>query len=37
MGSAVIVSDRPIVVVADLRSDVFEGDPEMLYNGVSLE
>ncbi|MBM4409847.1 MAG: hypothetical protein FJ037_00720 [Chloroflexi bacterium] len=37
VGSVVIVSDRPIVVVADLRSDVFEGDPEMLYNGVSLD
>lgn len=37
VGSVVIVSDRPIVVVADLKSDVFEGDPEMLYNGVSLE
>ena len=37
VGSVVIVSDRPVVVVANLRSDVFEGDPEMLYNGVSLE
>ncbi len=37
VGSVVIVSDRPVVVVADLRSDVFGGDPEMLYNGVSLE
>lgn len=37
VGSAVIVSDRPVVVVANLESDVFEGDPVMLYNGVSLE
>ncbi|MGE3961023.1 MAG: hypothetical protein AB7F65_05015 [Dehalococcoidia bacterium] len=37
VGSAVVVSDRPIVVVANLESDVFEGDPVMLYNGVSLE
>ncbi len=37
VGSVVIVSDRPIVVVADLKSDVFEGDPEMIYNGISLE
>ncbi|MSQ29756.1 MAG: hypothetical protein EXR68_04625 [Dehalococcoidia bacterium] len=37
VGSVVIVSSRSVVVVADLRSDVFEGDPEMLYNGVSLE
>ena len=37
VGSAVIVADRPIVVVANLESDVFQGDPVMLYNGVSLE
>ena len=37
VGSAVIVADRPVVVVANLESDVFGGDPVMLYNGVSLE
>lgn len=37
VGSAVVVADRPIVVVANLESDVFGGDPVMLYNGVSLE
>ena len=37
VGSAVIVADRPVVVVANLESDVFRGDPAMLYNGVSLE
>lgn len=37
VGSAVIVADRPVVVVANLESDVFTGDPVMLYNGVSLE
>ncbi len=37
VGSAAIVADRPIVVVANLESDVFEGDPVMLYNGVALE
>ena len=37
VGSAVIVADRPVVVVANLESDIFEGDPVMLYNGVSLE
>ena len=37
VGSAVVISDRPIVVVANLESDVFEGDPVMLYNGVALE
>ncbi|MEX2375398.1 MAG: hypothetical protein WD942_07400 [Dehalococcoidia bacterium] len=37
VGSAVVISDRPIVVVANLESDVFKGDPVMLYNGVALE
>lgn len=37
VGSAVIVSDRPVVVLANLESDVFKGDPAMLYNGISLE
>jgi len=37
VGSAIIVSDRPVVVVANLESDVFKGDPVMMYNGVSLE
>ncbi|MQA01012.1 MAG: hypothetical protein GEU80_17140 [Dehalococcoidia bacterium] len=37
VGSAVVVADRPVVVVANLESDVFSGDPVMLYNGVSLE
>ncbi len=37
VGSAVVVADRPVVVIANLESDVFEGDPVMLYNGVSLE
>lgn len=37
VGSAIVVADRPVVVVANLESDVFQGDPVMLYNGVSLE
>ena len=37
VGSAIVVADRPVVVVANLESDVFDGDPVMLYNGVSLE
>jgi hypothetical protein len=37
VGSAVVVADRPVVVVSNLESDVFQGDPVMLYNGVSLE
>ena len=37
VGSAVVVSDRPVVVVANLESDVFVGDPVMLYNGVPIK
>jgi hypothetical protein len=37
VGSAIIIADRPVVAVANLESDVFEGDPVMLYNGVSLQ
>jgi hypothetical protein len=37
VGTGVVVSDRPVVVVANLESDVFRGDPIMLYNGVPLE
>ncbi|MSP22076.1 MAG: hypothetical protein EXR66_03525 [Dehalococcoidia bacterium] len=37
VGSAIIISDQPIVVVANLESDVFSGDGVMMYNGVGLE
>ena len=37
VGSAVVVADRPVVVVANLESDVFTGDPVMLYNGVPIK
>lgn len=37
VGSAIIVSDQPVVVVANLESDVFTGDGVMMYNGVGLE
>ncbi len=37
VGTGVVVSDRPVVVIANLESDVFDGDPVMLYNGVPLE
>ncbi|MXZ46461.1 MAG: hypothetical protein F4Z08_05635 [Chloroflexi bacterium] len=37
VGSGIIIADRPVVAVANLESDVFEGDPVMLYNGVSLK
>ena len=37
VGSAVVVADRPVVVVANLESDVFTGDPVMLYNGIPIK
>jgi hypothetical protein len=37
VGSAIIISDQPVVVVANLESDVFSGDGVMMYNGVGLE
>jgi hypothetical protein len=35
-GTAIIESDRPIVALANLTTDVFGGDPDVLYNGISL-
>jgi len=32
-----VVADRPVVVVANLESDVFVGDPVMLYNGIPIK
>jgi hypothetical protein len=37
VGSAIIVSDQPVVVVANLESDLFSGDSVMMYSGVGLE
>ncbi len=37
VGSAVVVSDRPVLVVSNLESDVFAGDPVMLYNGIPIK
>lgn len=36
-GTAIIEADRPIVALANLTTDVFRGDPDMLYNGISLD
>ena len=36
-GTAIIEADRPIVAVANLFTDAFAGDPDLLYNGVSLD
>ena len=37
VGSAIVIADRPIVVVSNLESDVFRGDPVMLYNGIGFD
>jgi hypothetical protein len=36
-GTAIIEADRPIVALANLTTDVFEGDPDLLYNGIALD
>jgi hypothetical protein len=36
-GTAIIESDRPIVALANLTTDAFRGDPDLLYNGISLD
>ena len=36
-GTAIIESDRPIVALANIYTDSFHGDPDVLYNGVSLD
>jgi len=35
-GTAILEADRPIVALADIYTDVFVGDPDLLYNGVPL-
>jgi hypothetical protein len=35
-GTAILESDRPIVALADLSTDVFTGDTDLTYNGVPL-
>jgi hypothetical protein len=35
-GTAIISADRPIVALADIYTDSFVGDTDLLYNGVSL-
>ncbi|MGE0687797.1 MAG: hypothetical protein AB7P33_13715 [Dehalococcoidia bacterium] len=35
-GTAIITSDRPIVALADIYTDVFSGDPDLVYNGTPL-
>jgi hypothetical protein len=35
-GTALIESDRPIVALADISTDVFTGDTDLLYNAIPL-
>lgn len=35
-GTAIIESDRPIVVLGNIYTDVFTGDTDLLYNGIPL-
>ncbi len=35
-GTAILESDRPIVALANLTTDVFLGDTDLLYNGIPL-
>ena len=35
-GTAILESDRPIVALANLTTDVFTGDTDLLYNGIPL-
>ena len=35
-GTAILESDRPIVALANIYTDVFAGDTDLLYNGISL-
>lgn len=37
VGSAIVVSDQPVVVVANLETEVFSGDRVLMYGGVSIE
>jgi hypothetical protein len=35
-GTAIVSADRPIVAIANIYTDSFQGDPDVLYNGVPL-
>ncbi|MFN8585349.1 MAG: hypothetical protein U0446_08540 [Dehalococcoidia bacterium] len=37
VGSAIVVSDEPVVVVANIETEVFSGDRVLMYGGVSIE
>jgi hypothetical protein len=36
-GTAIITSDKPIIALADIYTDVFGGDPDLVYNGTPLK
>jgi hypothetical protein len=35
-GTAIITADKPIAALANIYTDVFSGDPDMVYNGTPL-
>jgi hypothetical protein len=37
VGSAIVISDQPVIVLAGVENEVFEGDTAMLYNGVGFD
>lgn len=37
VGSAIVVSDQPVVVVANIATEVFSGDRVLTYGGVSID
>ena len=36
-GTAILESDRPIVAIADVYTDVFTGDDDFVYNAIPLD
>jgi hypothetical protein len=37
VGSAIVISDQPLIVLVGVENDVFQGDTSMLYNGVGFD
>ncbi len=37
VGSAIVISDQPVIVLVGIESAVFKGDSAMLYNGVGFD
>jgi hypothetical protein len=37
VGSAIVISDQPVIVLVGVENEVFQGDTAMLYNGVGFD